>query len=395
MIDRLQQPRGLLPGECMSWLEQAKSWLGSSASDHPADRFIGIQVLRGLAAPLVIVVHISTEVAYGMGWAGIIPSFISLGALADLFFVISGFVVVYAAEPLFGRPGAGRVFFLRRLARIVPLYWATSAFILVFILLFYGNLEVVIHSIGSIVASFAMVPYPRPNGVTFPLNPPGWTLPYEMFFYATFAVALVLSRIRAVLALTALFLVLVAVGWMVKLPQPLQGWCDPLIIEFCFGMMIALAYRAGWRVPFWAACFLVLCAAGSFAVTAISGPHIPLRVLIWGVPAAFVVAAVALSDFKPAPGRLIRAIAFVGDASFSIYLMHALAITVPRRFLTPVMAVPQMPWTFLILLTVFATIVGIVTYLVFERPLTRALHRRIGAPHAPTMQPAVPLAGQR
>ena len=45
----------------------------------------------------------------------------------DVFFVISGFIMVHASAPLFGTaPGGGRIFLARRIARIVPIYWAVT-----------------------------------------------------------------------------------------------------------------------------------------------------------------------------------------------------------------------------------------------------------------------------
>ena len=44
----------------------------------------------------------------------------------DVFFVISGFIMVYASAPLFTAPGGGRTFLARRIARIVPIYWAVT-----------------------------------------------------------------------------------------------------------------------------------------------------------------------------------------------------------------------------------------------------------------------------
>jgi exopolysaccharide production protein ExoZ len=50
-------------------------------------------------------------------------SFVHWGFGVDIFFVISGFIMVYTSVDLFGRPGAWRIFLTRRLTRIVPLYW--------------------------------------------------------------------------------------------------------------------------------------------------------------------------------------------------------------------------------------------------------------------------------
>ena len=127
-------------------------------TEPDTEQLLGIQVLRALAALAVVCAHIPVEISYGLKWASPIPVSLTIGAAADLFFVISGFVIVYASEPMFGQAGAPRVFFLRRLARTVPLYWLTSGFILAVVLLTYPDLASAVHSVGSVVGSFAMIP---------------------------------------------------------------------------------------------------------------------------------------------------------------------------------------------------------------------------------------------
>ena len=349
--------------------------------DERSHAFVSIQIMRALAALVVVCVHIPTEITYGMKWGDEVPEIISGGIAADLFFVISGFVILYSSEAMFGHADAPRVFFLRRLARVVPLYWLTSGVTLVFILLLHPDLGSAVHSLGSVIGSFTFIPLPRPNGVIFPLNPPGWTMPYEMFFYVLFAGAILLSRTRAVIVLTVLFAILTTVGLIVPLPQPFASWCDPLMLEFSFGMLVALAYRAGFRIPWPVSAALLLAAAAALAASALWGPHVPWRVLEWGLPATAIVAAFTLARAKPKPGVIARAVAFLGDASFSLYLIHPLVLPIPRRILSRFFVIPQSPWLLAALLLVAAVIAAIIVYLLFERPLTRLLRRWIGEVH--------------
>src|SRR5829696_218289 len=80
-----------------------------------------IQALRAIAALAVVAMHIPEDLA-ARGY-GDLPSFIRGAFGVDLFFVISGFIMVYASRHLFGRERAGTEFMLRRAARIVPTYW--------------------------------------------------------------------------------------------------------------------------------------------------------------------------------------------------------------------------------------------------------------------------------
>ena len=81
-------------------------------------RLASIQFLRGLAALSVTLAHALPYcgLEFRLGTAGV-----------DLFFVISGFVMVYASEKYFAQRHGAREFMMRRLARIVPIYWATTS----------------------------------------------------------------------------------------------------------------------------------------------------------------------------------------------------------------------------------------------------------------------------
>ena len=147
---------------------------------------VSIQALRAIASLLVFWGHainavtskVAAEFPHLYGPFGV-----------DLFFVISGFVMVYSSERLFGQPGAPMTFFARRLARIVPLYWAATA-ILVWFVVPYASTKAVL---GSVVFT------PRIPSEA-PLLFIGWTLIFEMFFYAVFAIALLAKRRFAVVA---------------------------------------------------------------------------------------------------------------------------------------------------------------------------------------------------
>lgn len=71
-----------------------------------------------------------------------------------------------------------------------------------------------------------------------------WTLMFEMFFYAVMAAILLVTIRRAVPAIMTFFCLTPMIGMIVGLR--LSHWivlCNPILLEFVFGMIIALAYR--------------------------------------------------------------------------------------------------------------------------------------------------------
>ncbi len=132
-----------------------------------------IQVLRGLAALAVVVFHARDEVD-GLGIPTNLPHLIGGAFGVDVFFVISGLVMVHASVPLFGRARSALPFFAKRLARIMPLYWAVT---LLFAFLdpaaARGGLG---HAAFAkfLALSLAFVPYLAPvNDDSFPVYPLG------------------------------------------------------------------------------------------------------------------------------------------------------------------------------------------------------------------------------
>jgi len=338
-----------------------------------------IQILRAVAALGVLFHHTAHEVAAKTGVTVPFGELVVGAGGVDLFFVISGFVMVYASERLFAQPGATRVFFLRRLARIVPLYWAATAILVGYIYVAHRIFPPPFVTTEGVIASFLFIPYPLPSGLMAPVHALGWTLNYEMFFYAVFALAIMLPRRSAIFVISALFALLVALGLLVPLRQPFAFWFSPIILEFCFGMFIALAWPDSRRLPRWASLSLIAAALAAYAVSALWGPVVAWRALEWGVPGAMLVAALALAraEVTQAPGPVARAFVFLGDASYSLYLVHAIVIPGVRRVM-PSLDTPLMPWLYALALIGASIAAACLSYLWFERPITRALQRWIG-----------------
>ena len=226
----------------------------------------------------------------------------------------------------------------------------------------------------------------------FPLLGLGWTLNYEMFFYVIFAGAVILPRERAVAAVGILFVLIVAAGHLfAPLPQPFAYWSDPIILEFCFGMILGLAYLNGVRLPLAASYGLLVGAIVAFAATAFRGIDLPWRTIEWGLPATALLGAFVLSRKAGRPGILGRSFLFLGNASYSLYLLHPIVLIVAGRLLFNRIGPAGGPWAWAALLFALSLTAAALCYLFFEKPVTRALHRRLGKRYSlkPAHDPAL------
>ena len=338
-----------------------------------------IQVLRAAAALAVFGAHLMLELEK---WSGVaVPHQTVIGgAGVDLFFVISGFIMVHVSGDLFGRVGAGAQFMARRLIRIVPLYWLLCAPLALHAVVRYSDLTSADLSAGLIAASFAFIPWPRPTGELEPLLRPGWTLNYEMFFYVLFALSLAFRPRRAVMATSAALIACVAAAPLLDPRSPY--WPDSIVLEFIFGMAIATARREKITLSARACLALIMAGVTGLAWSVIAGAEVP-RVIWWGIPAALVVAGATLHPFElRSPAWQVPIL--LGDASYALYLIHPF-MNVPRLIAQRLLGWTDGPWLWWpagYALFLAALIVGaaIATHLVVEKPLLRVLRTRLIAP---------------
>jgi exopolysaccharide production protein ExoZ len=338
---------------------------------------VSIQALRAIAALLVfwghainaVTLEVPAEFPHLYGPFGV-----------DLFFVISGFVMVYSSEGLFGQPGAPLKFFARRLARIVPIYWAATA-ILVWFVVPYASTK-------AVLGSLFFAPHIPSEA---PLLFVGWTLIFEMFFYVVFAIALLAKRRFEVVVGASVCLIFFSVVlgpapsaanlWSPPAVSSIAYLADPIVIEFVFGMMIALVYRAGGRLPMWGTISLIVVAFIWFTATV---PSVP-RPYSAGITAALIVAGMSLSSMSSPKGSpLIRGVVFLGDISYALYCTHLLSFSFVAWIVTKLAISPVgHAWIYFGAMLATGLVIAAGTYLVFEKPTTKFLKRLIERPRLP------------
>lgn len=289
-----------------------------------------LQLVRLLAAMLVLVGHARDKVAAGTDTLGGVANFYAGGV--DVFFVLSGFIMFVISRDDAGRPLGWLDFLRKRLTRVVPPYWFFTTLMLAAMAAVPGLVSNAALDPLHVLGSYLFVPVDNPQGEAFPVLALGWTLNHELFFYVLFAAGLLLPWPRGAWLTAGLVASCGLIGALVPPQQvPASFWLNPIVFEFLLGMALGAVHQAGWRVPPGAGAALSLLGvvglwfgAGGFH----GGVLVPERALWMGAPALLVVAGAALMDATGSGGRLMRAGVLGGDASYALYLSHPFTLAV-------------------------------------------------------------------
>ncbi|WP_188311866.1 acyltransferase family protein [Salinarimonas soli] len=314
-----------------------------------------LQLLRGYAALAVVVYHLGFT--YGL------PHGTDFKGVA-IFFVISGFLMSGFAHQ------SPAVFLWRRLARIAPLYWA-STFLMVWL---FGGWAW--HDWRDVALSLAFVPHLDARGTWQPTLGVGWTLVLEMWFYLLFAGAMALVGRRAPLFVAGLLVALVAV---LQVSGTRNVWALYLghlyNLHFVLGIALFYATRsmkrpAVERPMLWLVLPLVM---GIGAVICLSEPPPPdswSHVISYMVPASIVGAAVWLA--RIGADMQNRWAMRLGDASYAVYLLHTIGIEWFRQ--KGVILHESVGWSVAFVVALVA--VSYAVFRLFEVPARTILTRR-------------------
>ena len=311
------------------------------------------------------------------------------GAGVDLFFAISGFIMVYASDGLFTREGAALQFLQKRVLRLVPLYWLCTTAMLAMMLAGRKSASE-LPDLSYVLSSYLFIPdtsYASVDGVAFPLLSLGWTLNFEMLFYAIFSVFIGFPRGRAVAGVAATLMLVVVLGTVLTFHSAvLHTWTQAIILEFALGMLVAHAFLQGAR---WPVALRIAALAGALVWLAMDPcallrqhqtPNSIDRVIGWGMPAALILAAAVLGSTK-LPRRTEKVASLLGDSSYSLYLTHPFVLITGQHIWMQVVGPHHTVW--FILATIAASVaVSIVVHALVERPLGRSLARVVRSGHA-------------
>lgn len=343
-----------------------------------------LQVLRAIAALMVVVFHLGAPLQR-LGLEAPWPQ--SGAAGVDIFFVLSGFLMLVTT---YGRDGYTGSFYHKRLVRIVPLYWIVTTASLALLLFAPQLVKSGKAEAWHIIASYLFLPARHPVlGTLEPLVVPGWTLNYEMFFYLLWGIALLLPQERRLVGVGAVIAGLSVLG--LALPSDntfFAFYTSSIMLEFVFGLGLGLWYLNGAPIPRGWGFVLIACGF----VSLLSQGEVPpeTRWLRWGVPAAMVVeGALVLERARPVPR--VAALALLGDASYSLYLVHGMVLSaVGQVFVRLAPSLPLSGPALYIACGVTAVgaamVISVLVHLWVERPLLRVMSGRRPVPGKATAE---------
>lgn len=271
-----------------------------------------IQALRGIACLFVILTHIE---------------FIGIGAFGvELFFCISGFIMMYSTQKK-EQPH----FLVKRLIRIIPLYYFITIITLLAILFVPSMFQEVHFEWSYFFKSLCFIPFDITGQYTIqPLMRIGWTVNYEILFYLIFFCAMKINHKHRGIIASLLIILFTYIHKLISFNNiPLYFYTNPIILEFVIGILIYYIYqflqkkKEYFLSHSYLSIILILLIVSTFLYLCTLGVHAEIyemqRVIHWGIPCAIIfLSALVLEFYYQPPKFLIQ----LGNISFSVYLMH-------------------------------------------------------------------------
>ncbi|WP_264212292.1 acyltransferase family protein [Leisingera thetidis] len=342
-------------------------------------KLVGVQYMRALASGMVLIGHVIAEAEHYFG-TGLTAGLIPWTRGVDIFFVISGCIIMVSAQKYFGCAGGMRHFLRNRFVRVAPLYWFFTTLMLLALLALPGGAKDTVLDWGQVATSYLFIPYERYDGRIAPVLSLGWTLNYEIYFYALFSLAILLPQKTGPLVLVAAMAAVSLAGWAAAFDAaPLVIWSNPLILEFCFGVLLGHVYLHHWQgrtgCNGLALALLALGFALMTALNAVEGLH---RTLSSGLPAALMTGSMVFLWHQPRTAdRLSRLGLLLGDTSYALYLSHRFALRLLTLGLLPLLpAGTAGGWIFVFTACAAAVAASVLVHFRIEKPMLRWCTRR-------------------
>ncbi len=269
--------------------------------------------LRGVAAGAVLLGHATAII---MGADHVI--FPRKGLAVQFFFMLSGFVISHAYDVPIKKGMAVKEFFIRRIIRLYPLIIIGTilgaSFFVCTLPYFRSDVKAFV---SMIVSGMLVIPLDTPG--QFPLNPPEWSLFFELIAYVAFGTGILRAGSFRLILIAVFSFVTAAIASIVyPTEEPFHLRIFEASYSFSVGILICRGHRRGifpsYDMGFFilAAPLLLVCATPMYLGQFV---HIFATVILF--PLLIIFGASARE--KRQTGRIEH---FLGEISYPIYILH-------------------------------------------------------------------------
>lgn len=325
--------------------------------------FDSLQVFRGLAAMGVVFSHAALSTN---AFVGKIPTFLNsifehgfLGV--DFFFVLSGFIIMSSHFDDEKSISALKLYGVKRFVRIFPPYWPISIVLILSYILLPGLSQ---GSRGdfSWLSSLLLLPDAPPPALSV-----AWTLIHEVMFYMIFSLYFISTRLF-ILFVAGWVLVIFASSWFISGIDHfafLARLLNPINLEFVMGMIVASLSRL---VSIRFAKALLFLGGGLFVLLLLL-PFSEGERVWFGLPFSALVLGAVLFE-REGSWKLPRSMVLIGDASYSIYLVHNPLVSLTSRLVVRLHGFAS--WGLGMFVGVISSVLlGVLYHFYIEKPLIR------------------------
>ncbi|MFJ4143218.1 acyltransferase family protein [Pseudomonas sp. NPDC089734] len=339
------------------------------------ERLYSLQGLRGVAVLGVVLFHMMSLEARFSGGDILLPPFIDFFQLGvDLFFVISGFVMVIVSRGRFQNGVEAQRFLFNRVSRIYPTYWLYF-FITLGVYLVMPGMVNSGHGSSNLLMSFLLLPNEKVLLVMV-----AWSLLFELWFYLVFS-GFLLFRERSLPLMLSIWALIIVVfnaldDWQDYSPA-LKIILHPYSLEFIIGVALALFFYGPHSAKLPTSSVWALLGAALLVGIPLIGVYRLydsqglFRMFAVGITFGALVLTLALLERRKKIS-MPRFLIAVGDMSYTVYLSHLLVLGVIGRVWGMVGAWPESYLDNLFFASLMMAAVvcyGWVGYRCFEKPV--------------------------
>lgn len=341
-------------------------------------RFEALDGLRGIAAIAVVMFH-------RRDWFGGDAFFGHAYLAVDFFFMLSGFVIALAYEKRLSEPGFFWPYLRERMIRLQPLLLLGAALGSVVLMLAVTTGKQPVPELAPLVFLFGFVPLPvfwTTEVFAFPVNPPTWSLFWEIVANLIFGLLAPLLATR-ILVIAVLSLALIMIGVSIWAPGFevgfIQGRLVPglprVCLSFFMGVLLLRIYRSG-RFPRvkvrGIGAVLLLISLVALPIHPWSAFYDPIVVLV-----LFPLIVLWTADQEPMFPGFAK---FGGELSYPLYVLHEPLLRLVSGAMIMTKASVGMPSIAEGLVRIlFVSVLCYVAFKVYDEPLRAWLRPRFGA----------------